>query len=222
VGALRVVIAEDNLLMREGVRRVLEEAGVAVVGVCGSLEELLLAADEQRPDVVLTDIRMPPTGRDEGIVAARRLQRSHPTMGVLVLSQYIEPAYALALLDEGSRGRGYVLKDHIDDGSRLVSALEAVATGGSYVDSDVVDALVRGRRVAVESPLSTLTRREQEILAEVASGRNNAAIADTLGVSANAVEKHINSIFAKLGLSEDGTSHRRVKAVLAYLANRPG
>jgi DNA-binding NarL/FixJ family response regulator len=220
--AVRVLLAEDNLLVREGVRSLLAtRPDIDVTGVCATFEELLAAVDADPPAVVVTDIRMPPSGTDEGIRAARRLRATHPDVGVVVLSQFVEPAYALALLEEGSSRRGYVLKDRLDDVDRLVDAVTTVASGGSYIDAEVVDALVRGRTRLVDSPLSQLTAREREILAAVASGRSNAAIAGLLGVSVHAIEKHISSIFVKLGLGDDGDTHRRVKAVLLYLAEPP-
>jgi DNA-binding NarL/FixJ family response regulator len=220
--AVRVLLAEDNLLVREGVRSLLAtRSDIEVTGVCATLEELLAAVDDDPPAVVVTDIRMPPSGTDEGIRAAQRLRASHPDVGVVVLSQFVDASYALALLEEGSSRRGYVLKDRLDDVDRLVDAVTTVAGGGSYIDAEVVDALVRGRTRLVDSPLSQLTAREREILAAVASGRSNAAIGELLGVSVHAVEKHINSIFGKLGLGDDGDTHRRVKAVLLYLAEPP-
>jgi DNA-binding NarL/FixJ family response regulator len=220
--AMRVLLAEDNLLVREGVRSLLAtRSDIEVTGVCATFEELLAAVDEDPPVVVVTDIRMPPSDTDEGIRAARRLRATHPDVGVVVLSQFVEASYALALLEEGSARRGYVLKHRLDDVDRLVDAVMTVAAGGSYIDTEVVDALVRGRTRLVDSPLSQLTAREREILAAVAAGRSNAAIAGLHGISVHAVEKHINSIFVKLGLRDDGDTHRRVKAVLLYLADPP-
>jgi DNA-binding NarL/FixJ family response regulator len=219
--ALRVVLAEDNLLVREGVASLLSTYGdVDLVAACNEPDELFAAVERHRPDVVLTDIRMPPTHTDEGIRAARQLRRTAPEVGVVVLSQFVEPAYALDLLAEGSRGRGYVLKDHVDDVDRLVSAVRVVASGGSYIDDEVVDALVRGRRRAVDSPLTALSPRETEVLAELATGRSNAAIARELRLSEHSVEKHTSVIFAKLGLVEDADVNRRVTAVLLFLAGR--
>jgi DNA-binding NarL/FixJ family response regulator len=163
---------------------------------------------------------MPPTHTDEGIRAARRLRHTAPDVGVVVLSQFVEPAYALDLFSDGSRGRGYVLKDHIDDVERLVAAVSTVASGGSYIDDDVVDALVRARRRALDSPLTSLSSRETDVLAELATGASNAAIANTLGVSEHSIEKHTGVIFAKLGLSGDTDVNRRVMAVLMFLAGR--
>ena len=217
--ALRVVIADDNLLVREGVVKLLDhEEGVEVVATCGSYDELMEAAERDAPDVVVTDIRMPPTGTDEGVRAAKALRASHPAIGVVVLSQYVEPSYALELLDEGSERRAYLLKERISDVDQLVRAIREVAAGGSVIDPKVVDALVTARSRKKDSPLDRLTPREHEVLAEMAQGRNNAGIAGALGLSERAVEKHINSLFSKLALSEETEGHRRVKAVLVYLS----
>ena len=219
--ALRIVLAEDNLLVRAGVSSLLSTyADVDLVAACGDPDELYAAVEAERPDVVLTDIRMPPTHTDEGIRVARSLRRTAPGVGVVVLSQFVEPAYALDLFAEGSRGRGYLLKDHVDDVDRLVSAVRTVASGGSYIDDDVVDALVRARRRSLDSPLAALSTREADVLAELASGASNAAIARSLGVSEHSVEKHTGVIFAKLGLSGDADVNRRVTAVLLFLAGR--
>jgi DNA-binding NarL/FixJ family response regulator len=219
---LRAVVAEDNLVLLAGLRAVLQAHDVVVAAACTSLDELVATVDAATPDVVVTDIRMPPDHTDEGIRAARRFRRTHPGLGVLVVSQFVEPGYALALLDDGSHHRGYLLKDRLDQPAVLLDAVQAVASGGSWIDGEVVDALVRARRSAVDSPLDRLTPREHQILAFVASGRSNAAVADELGVSGNAVEKHISSIFAKLGLGDDATVNRRVKATLAFLAHGGG
>jgi DNA-binding NarL/FixJ family response regulator len=216
---LRLVIAEDSLLVREGVAKLLgEQDDVEVVALCADYDELMAAVAAQSPDVVLTDIRMPPTGSDEGIRAASELRESHPELGVVVLSQYADPAYALALLESGSEGRAYLLKERVSDPDQLLGAVRDVARGGSVVDPKVVEALVAARSRSRTSPLEHLTPREGEVLAEIAQGRNNAAVALALGLSDRAVEKHINSLFAKLGLSEEPDIHRRVKAVLLYLA----
>jgi DNA-binding NarL/FixJ family response regulator len=216
---LRLVIAEDSLLVREGVAKLLgEQDDVEVVALCADYDELMAAVAEQTPDVVLTDIRMPPTGSDEGIRAASELRESHPELGVVVLSQYADPAYALALLESGSEGRAYLLKERVSDPDQLLGAVRDVARGGSVVDPKVVEALVAARSRSRTSPLEHLTPREGEVLAEIAQGKNNAAVALALGLSDRAVEKHINSLFAKLGLSEEPDIHRRVKAVLLYLA----
>jgi DNA-binding NarL/FixJ family response regulator len=213
------VLAEDNPFLREGLSQLLSASGrVDVAASCGSLEELLAAADAHRPDVVLTDIRMPPTYTDEGVRAAALLRRKDPSVGVLVLSQYLEPGLALMLLSEGSSGRGYVLKERADDVDFLVGAIATIAGGGSVIGDEVVDSLVRGQLQQKASPLASLSSREREILREVATGRNNAAVASALFISEHAVQKHINSIFSKLGLVEDGETHRRVRAVLLYLS----
>jgi DNA-binding NarL/FixJ family response regulator len=215
--SIRVLVAEDNVLLRDGIRRILESVdGVELAGVCGTYDELLAAVDRDEPDVVLTDIRMPPSGTDEGIRAAAELRASHPRIGVVVLSQYVSPQYALALLEHGSEGRAYLLKDRVADIDDLVDAIRAVADGGSVIDPKVVDELVRARARS-RSPLDHLTPREREILGEMATGKSNAAIASTLVLSERAVEKHINSIFSKLHLVEEPDVNRRVKAVLLYL-----
>jgi DNA-binding NarL/FixJ family response regulator len=214
------VLAEDNVLLREGVARLIEsEPELDLVAACGDYDELLAAIEAQKPDVVLTDIRMPPTGTDEGIRAAAHLRRSSPSTGVVVLSQYAEPAYALTLLEEGSEGRAYLLKERISEVGQLVNAIREVSRGGSVIDPKVVEVLVDARARAARSPLARLTPRETEILGEMAQGKNNAAIAASLVLSERAVEKHINSIFSKLDLSEEVDTHRRVKAVLLFLAN---
>jgi DNA-binding NarL/FixJ family response regulator len=214
---VRVVLAEDNLLAREGLRSILDRADeLEVVAVCDGYDELLTAVDDHRPDVVLTDIRMPPTNTDEGVRAAARFRRTHPALGVVVISQYDDPEFALALLEDGSRARAYLLKERMSDPAQLVSAVVEVSRGGSVVDPKVVDALVRGR--GNRSPLALLTPREQDVLAEMATGKDNAAIAATLVLTVRAVEKHINGIFAKLGLAEEREVHKRVKAVLLHLA----
>jgi DNA-binding NarL/FixJ family response regulator len=216
---IRVVVAEDSLLVREGIAKLLEhQPDIEVVALVEDLPTLVAAVTEDPPDVVVTDIRMPPTGSDEGIQAATRLRDSHPELGVVVLSQYAEPAYALALLDGGSERRAYLLKERISDPDQLVDAIREVANGGSVIDPRVVDVLVNARSKARTSPLTHLTPREREVLAEIAQGKNNAAVGAALGLSERAVEKHISSLFAKLGLSEEPQSHRRVKAVLLYLA----
>ena len=221
--SLRLVFAEDNLLVREGVVSLLAlYPDVEVVAACATPAELLTAVDEHAPDVVLTDIRMPPDHSDEGIRVARRLRATAPDVGVVVLSQFIEPAFALDLFADGSRGRGYVLKDHVDDADRLVGAVRTVAGGGSYIDDEVVDAMVRGRARSLDSPLSTLSPRETDVLGALATGRTNAAIARDLGVSEHAIEKHTSLIFAKLGIAEDADLNRRVTAVLVFLAGSAG
>ena len=217
---LRVVMAEDNFLIREGVRELLaSDPEVDVVASCGDLDSLLEAVARLKPDVVLTDIRMPPTDSDEGIQAAERLRDTAPDIGVVVLSQYDEPDYALALLERGARGRGYLLKQRVSDLDQLVGALREVSRGGSVIDPKIVEGLVAARSKAA-SPLDQLTAREREVLSEMAQGKNNAAIASTLVLTERAIERHINSIFSKLGLSQEKDVHRRVKAVLLFLAAR--
>jgi DNA-binding NarL/FixJ family response regulator len=219
--AIRIVLAEDNVLLREGVSRLLEgEKDLDLVAACGDYDELIGAIEEHEPDVVLTDIRMPPTGTDEGIRAAAHLRKERPATGVVVLSQYAEPAYALALLEDGSEGRAYLLKERVSDVDQLLRAIHEVADGGSVIDPKVVEVLVAARAKASRSPLARLTPRETEILGEMAQGKNNAAIAGALVLSERAVEKHINSIFSKLNLSEDVDTNRRVKAVLLFLSER--
>ena len=217
----RLVLAEDNVLTREGIRTLLElEDDLKLEAVGQDLDSLLELVDLHDPDVVLTDIRMPPTGTDEGIRAARSLRESHPDTGVVVLSQFLEPGYALALLNAGSRARAYLLKDRVSDPAQLVQAIEEVARGGSVIDPSVVDALVAARAAKPASPLERLTPREHEVLEQMAQGRNNAGIAAALFLSPHAVEKHINSLFSKLGLSQEADVHRRVKAVLLFLAEQ--
>ena len=213
------MLADDHYLVREGVRRLLEsEPDVEVVAVCSDLETLLAAVDAESPDVVVTDIRMPPENGDEGIQAAERLRATHPDVGVVVLSQYANPSYALALLEHGSEGRAYLLKERVEDVDQLVGAIRAVAEGGSVIDPKVVEALVAGDGRAEESPINQLTPRERDVLREMAEGKNNAAIAGALFLTERSVEKVIHSIFLKLGLSFEPSVHRRVKAVILYLA----
>ena len=220
--AIRVVLAEDNALLREGMARLLERVeGVDLVGTAPDLPHLEALIAEKDPEVVVTDIRMPPTGTDEGIALAARLRDERPQTGVVVLSQYSEPSYALALLERGSKARAYLLKERVSDVEELVAAIHEVARGGSVIDPKVVEALVSARRPS-SSDLDLLTPRELEVLAEMAQGKNNAAIAGSLFLSERAVEKHTNSIFSKLGLSEEKDVNRRVKAVLVYLAERAG
>jgi DNA-binding NarL/FixJ family response regulator len=220
---IRVVLAEDNVLLREGVSRLVSaNADFELAGVASDLPELLAVIEEQDPDVVVTDIRMPPTGTDEGIKAAAWLRDNRPQVGVVVLSQYTAPGYALALLEHGSAGRAYLLKERVASVDELARAIRTVAQGGSVIDPLVVDELVRSRAQRRTSSLSLLTPREAEILGEMAQGKSNAAIAAALTVSERAVEKHTNSIFAKLGLSEEKDLNRRVKAVLLYLSEHEG
>jgi DNA-binding NarL/FixJ family response regulator len=221
--ALRVVVAEDNALLREGLSRLIAGApDLELAGTCADLPGLLAAIDEEPPDVVVTDIRMPPSGTDEGIRAANTVRERHPGVGVVVLSQYANPDYALALLEGGSARRAYLLKERVGDVEELIGAIREVARGGSVVDPKVVDALVTATSRAVKSDLDRLTPRESEILAEMATGKSNAAIASSLILSERAVEKHTNSIFSKLGLTEEPDVNRRVKAVLLFLAERGG
>ncbi len=215
---IRVALAEDSYLIRESVERLLgREEDIELVAVCEDLGALLEVLDREPPDVVVTDIRMPPGNSDEGIHAAERLRQSSPGTGVLVLSQYSEPHYALRLLAGGSEGRGYLLKERVSDAGQLVSAVREVARGGSVIDPKLVDALV-GASATQRSPVAELTPREVEVLAEMAQGKNNAAIAESLVLTERAVEKHVGSIFAKLGLKWEESVHRRVKAVLIYLS----
>jgi DNA-binding NarL/FixJ family response regulator len=216
---IRVVLADDHYLVREGVRRLLEaEPEIEVAATCGDLPTLLETVDREKPDVVLTDIRMPPGGVDEGIQAAERLRTTHPEIGVLVLSQYGEPGYAVALLEGGTARRGYLLKERVDDLDQLVGAIRTVADGGSMIDPKVVEGLVVEKARVEESPLSQLTPRELDVLREMAEGKNNAAIAASLVLTERSVEKVIHSIFQKLGLSWEPSIHKRVKAVILYLA----
>jgi DNA-binding NarL/FixJ family response regulator len=217
---ITVVLAEDSYLVREGVRRLLEhEPDIDLVGVCEDYDSLLEVIAGTEPDVLLTDIRMPPTGTDEGVRAAERLRQLRPDAGVVLLSQYADPAYAVAFLESGTEGRAYLLKERVADLDQLLAAIREVARGGSVIDPKVVEALVAARSRNAQSPLARLTPREREVLALLAEGRSNAAVADGLVLSERAVEKHINSIFAKLGLPEARDAHRRVKAVLLFLAD---
>jgi DNA-binding NarL/FixJ family response regulator len=216
---IRVLLAEDNALLRQGLARLIESrSGLELVGTAEDLPTLLVQFDELEPDVVVTDIRMPPTGTDEGIRAASEISARRPDTGVVVLSQYAEPPYALALLAEGSAGRAYLLKERVAGVDELAGAIVEVARGGSVIDPAVVEALVAANMRNRSSELERLTPREREILAEMAQGKSNAAIAATLVISERAVEKHSNSIFSKLGLSEEADLNRRVKAVLLYLS----
>jgi DNA-binding NarL/FixJ family response regulator len=219
--AIRIVLADDDYLVREGVRRLLEtRPDLEVVATCDDLGSLLAAAEAERPDVVLTDIRMPPGSGDEGIRAARRLRETRPETGVVVLSQFSDPEYALALLEQGSERRAYLLKERVNDLDQLVGAIHEVAAGGSVIDSKVVDGLVGARSRSEDSPLDELTPRESEVLAEMAKGKNNAAIAASLVIAEPSVEKYIHSILQKLGLTWEAETHRRVKAVLLFLAQQ--
>jgi DNA-binding NarL/FixJ family response regulator len=220
--AIRVTVAEDSLLVREGIATLLAaEDDLEVAALCADFDELMASVDDNQPDVVITDIRMPPTGTDEGIRAANQLRTTHPSVGVVVLSQFIDATYAVALFDAGSEGRAYLLKERVADAAELAGAVRRVAAGGSVIDPKVVEVLVTSRSRPSESPLRFLTPRELDVLGEIAEGKNNAAVAGALGLSERAVEKHINSLFAKLGLTEEPDLHRRVTAVLLYLAARP-
>lgn len=215
---LRVVFAEDNYLVREGTAALLAEfEDVQIVATVSDKDQLLSAVAEHRPDAVLTDIRMPPTNTTEGIDAAREIRAEHPSTGVVVLSQFAEDDYAYELLREGAEGLGYLLKERVADAEEIVRALQDVAAGGSVLDPKVVEGLVAGREKEAASPLAGLTPREREVLSLMAEGKNNAAIAKGLSLSERAVEKHINSLFHKLALSEEPDVHRRVMAVLAFL-----
>ena len=217
--AISVVLADDHYLVREGVRRLLEtHQDFDVVAACDDLASLLAAVDSERPDVVVTDIRMPPGGTDEGIQAAQRLRESHPEIGVVVLSQYGNPKYVLALLEGGSGRRAYLLKERVEDLDQLAGAIRTVAEGGSVIDSKVVEALVAQTARDDESPLAQLTPRERDVLREMAEGKNNAAIAEALVLTERSVQKVIHSIFLKLGLTWEPAVHKRVKAVILYLA----
>jgi DNA-binding NarL/FixJ family response regulator len=220
--AIRVVFADDSYLVREGVRRLLgTRPEIDVVATCEDLHALLAAVESERPDVVLTDIRMPPERRDEGIQAARRLRESRPEIGVVLLSQYADPSYALALLEEGSERRAYLLKERVEDVDQLAATISAVAAGGSVIDPKVVESLVAAKADSERSTLSELTPREHDVLREMAKGANNAAIAEALVVTERSVEKYVHSIFAKLGLTWEENVNRRVKAVLLFLAESP-
>ena len=216
---LRLVIAEDHLIVREGVRRLLEtDPDLEVAAVCGDLDALFAAVEAEHPDVVVTDIRMPPGNTDEGIRAAERLRTTDPDVGVVVLSQYATPSYALALLESGSAGRAYLLKERVQDPEQLLSAIHAVAEGGSVIDPKVVEALVAEGARGEQSPIHGLTARERDVLREMAAGKSNAAIGGSLFLAERSVEKVIHSIFLKLGLTWETAVHKRVKAVILYLA----
>src|SRR6266481_2650289 len=220
---IRVALSEDHALLREGISRlVAANEDFELVGVASDLPQLLAVVGEQLPNVVVTDIRMPPTGTDECIQAAAWIRQNHPKVGVVVLSQYTAPGYAVSLLEHGSAGRAYLLKERVASVDDLVRAIRAVASGGSVIDPLVVDELVKSRSHPRASSLDTLTARETQILAEMAQGKNNAAIAAAVAVSERAVEKHTNSIFAKLGLSEEKDVNRRVMAVLLFLGRGQG
>jgi DNA-binding NarL/FixJ family response regulator len=212
---MRVVLADDSVLLREGIARLLEEAGFDVVGQAGTADELLLKVRSYSPAVALVDIRMPPTQTDEGLRAAREIRAKYPGTGVLVLSQYVEPDYALDLLSESAEGVGYLLKDRVSDIAEFAAAVRRVGEGGSALDPAVVALLVGRRRQ--DDPLAELTPREREVLELMAEGRSNQAIGERMVITQRAVEKHVTSIFSKLRLPADAADHRRVLAVLAYL-----
>jgi len=216
---LRLVIADDHLLVREGLQRLLEtDPDIEIAAVCGDLDSLLAAVETEHPDVVVTDIRMPPDNTDEGIRAAERLRTTDPDVGVVVLSQYATPSYALALLEGGSAGRSYLLKERVQEPDQLVAAIRAVATGGSVIDPRVVEALVAVDARGEQSPIRGLTERERDVLREMAAGKSNAAIGESLFLAERSVEKVIHSIFLKLGLTWEPSVNKRVKAVILYLA----
>ena len=212
---MRVVIADDAVLLREGVARILEEAGFEVVGQAGNAEELMLKVRSYDPNVAVVDIRMPPTHTDEGLRAAQEIREKHPGVGVLVLSQYVEAAYAMELLSESAEGVGYLLKDRVSDVNEFADAVRRVGDGGSALDPTIVSQLVGRRRG--DDPIDQLTPREREVLGLMAEGRSNSGIAERLVVTERAVEKHVTSIFGKLRLPAASEDHRRVLAVLAYL-----
>ncbi len=212
---MRVVLAEDSVLLREGVARILGEAGFEVVGQAGNADELLLKVRSYSPDVAIVDIRMPPTHTDEGLRAAQEIREKHPTCGVLVLSQYVEAAYAMELLAESAEGVGYLLKDRVSDVNEFADAVRRVGEGGSALDPTIVSQLVGRRRR--DDPIDQLTPREREVLGLMAEGRSNSGIAEQLVVTERAVEKHVTSLFSKLRLPAASEDHRRVLAVLAYL-----
>ena len=217
---MRVIAAEDSYVIREFLTATLGSApDVDLLAVCANGKELEAALAEERPDVVITDIRMPPSGAGEGIRIARILRETDPEIGVVVLSQYAEPGYALALFESGSAGRAYLLKERVRNRAELIGAIETVARRGSVIDPKIVDLLIAARARPRSSPLAELTPRERELLGEIASGKSNSAIAESLVLTKRAVEKHVNSIFAKLGLPEDQDVSRRVKATLIYLAD---
>ena len=216
---IRVVLAEDHYLLREGIRHLLEaQPDFEVVAACSDLGSLLTAVDAERPNVVVTDIRMPPGDTDEGIQAAARLRETHPEVGVVVLSQYANPSYVLVLLEGGSARRAYLLKESVKELGQLEAAIRAVAEGGSMIDPKVVESLVVARGRAQSSPLNELTSRELQVLGEIAQGKSNTAIAESLYLTKRAVEKHINAIFWKLGLADAADVSKRVKAALMFLA----
>jgi DNA-binding NarL/FixJ family response regulator len=215
---LRIVLAEDSYLVREGTRQLLELGDdVSIDAAVGTATELLTAVDAIRPDAVLTDVRMPPGNAMDGIDAAKDIRTRHPKTGVVVLSQHADESYAMALISDGAEGLGYLLKERVSNRAQLVDALRTTAAGGSVMDPLLVDAMFRRQRLGPRSSLANLTERELEVLREMASGGSNASIAATLSLSQSSIEKHVNAIFAKLGLAQETTVHRRVSAVVTYL-----
>ena len=220
---IRIVLGEDNLLVREGVLQLLsDDPAVEIVAAVGDADALREACDHHRPDVVLTDIRMPPTNSNEGIRLAQELRDTHPAMGVVVLSQFSDPQYALALLDHGSDRRAYLLKERVHNRAELMAAIRAVADGGAMIDPKIVEALVQARSQVARSPLNDLTVREREVLSEIAQAKSNSAIAESLFLTKRAVEKHINAIFLKLNLADAEDYSKRVKATLMFLSDSDG
>lgn len=216
---MRVIVADDDVIVLAGVQRLLETFDdVTVIAACSSLDELMNSIENEQPDVVLTDIRMPPGNSTEGIDAARSLRDTHPDVGVVVLSQFVDPTLAFAVLEEGASRRGYLLKERVADAGHLVQALRTVTQGGSFIDARVLDALVVARTSGPGTELTRLTDREREVLGQMAEGCTNAAIGERLFIGERAVEKHISSIFVKLDLNHETAKHRRVAAVVAYLA----
>ena len=216
---MRVVVADDAVLLREGLARLLTEAGFEVVGLAGDGDELLALVEEHQPDVAIVDIRMPPTHTNEGLHAAREIRRLWPRVAIIVLSQYLQPSYAFELLEGGAEGIGYLLKDRVSDLDELASSVRRVADGGSVLDPTVVARLVDRPR-GDDDPLYALSDREREVLSLMAEGKSNKAIGESLWISEHTVEKHVNSIFAKLRLQSSPDGHRRVLAVLSYLETR--
>ena len=221
--SIRIAIGDDSLIVREGLRRMLgQDPGLEIVATVGDLPALEAVCDQERPDVVVTDIRMPPTNTTEGITLANELRKTHPGVGVVVLSQFADPVYALALLDDGSDRRAYLLKERLRNRADLAAAIRAVHDGGSMIDPRVVEELVYAQTGARHSPLAELTPRERQVLAEIAQGNSNSAIAESLVLTKRAVEKHINTIFGKLGLDDSQDSSKRVKATLMLLSEHAG
>jgi DNA-binding NarL/FixJ family response regulator len=220
---IKIVVAEDNYLVREALTQLLQsDPALELVAVAEDTRSLTSAIEKERPDVVLTDVFMPPFSGADGIHVAAQLRESHPEMGVVILSQYAEPGYAVELLESGSGGRAYLLKERVGNRAELVAAIQTVASGGSVIDPKIVEALIAERSRASDSLVASLTAREREVLAEVATGKSNSAIADSLFLTKRAVEKHINAIFMKLNLRDSDDVSRRVKATLIYLTDEAG